>query len=539
MKIFDKAIANYKSGKRVKATETTGESIPSQCLRRFESNKSISVAEYPYAGNSSDEASVYEWSIGDNLSVRMTANDNASESDFEQLYQNSMSESVCRDDTDPLNELVPLCPRDAPVKSPLQSSTMRLDVNQEHPLLIKPISKYERDEEKRSGPVDVDDFIEVSSSERCDSVSEPAKPQHRATRSDSALLKMKPDPRVMKLSIENLELQETDTHDEVEMSYSISTGFSSFYGSEGDSLRNVGDEDMECNIQLQNKQEPNTAISPGVKSWLMQGRIPGNSLRATGVPENMLSPKRQAELAHLQADGQNSRTPPRSKRTSTGQNLRTPPRSKRTITGQVGGKNVKNGIIESKARLSPQQKAKRKKSIKRQVISTLQTLLRPNNQEIDCKKKDSSKAKQGLQRAELKKHISCISMIPMTGDDECAPFNLYNLPTPNKRELKKELSRFSTTPLRGDSLIEFPSNPKLQKAKEILLETEREQILAYNQQRRREKKQELDHQRQLHKEEFKRQQQFSLANGEQQKTPTSDIMKEVENNRNRQNLQNW
>lgn len=467
MKIFDKAIANYKSGKRVKATETTGESIPAHCLRRFESNRSISLSEYPYAGgDSSDEASVYEWSIGDNLSVRMTTNDNASESEFEKLYQNSMSESVCRDDTDPLDELVPLvCPRDAPVKSPLQSSTMRLDVNKDHPLGIKPNS-YPRDEEKRSGPVDVDDFIETSSSEQCDSVSEPTKPQHRATLSDSALLSIKPDPRVMKLSIENLELQETDPHDEVEMSYSISTGLSSYYGSEGDSLRNLGDEDMEYNNNLQNKQESNTAINPGVKSWLMQGRIPGNNLRATGVPKNMLSPERQAELANLEADSQNSRTPTRSKRTSTGQYSRTPPRS-------------------NKARLSPQKKAKMKKSIKRQVISTIQTLLRPNTQEIDCKKKDSSKAKQGpqakqgLQRAQLKKHISCISMIPLTGDIECAPCNpteIYNLPTPNKRDLKKELSHFSTTPLAGDSVIEFPNNPKLQNIKEVLLEKERDQI---------------------------------------------------------------
>jgi len=530
MKLFDKAIATYKSGKRVKETERTRVLNSSNRLRLIESNRSISLSEYPYpGGNSSDEASIYEWSIGDNLSDRMTTNDNSSESEFDELNQNSISESVCRDDTDPLNELVSLCPRDAPVKSPLKSSTMRLDVNQDHSLLLKSIPKDERNREKESGPVDVDDFLDLSGSERGDSVSQLTEPHYRATRSDSELGNIKTDLRVVKLSIENLELQETEANTAVELNYSISTGFSSYNGSEGDSLRNLGDGDMEFNNKLQNnKQNFIPSINPGLTSWLMQGKFPGENARAVRVPGNMLSPKRQSKLASLETNGQHARTPRKSKRNS---------------TGPVGGRNIKTGIIQSKIKLSLQ-KAKRKKSIKRQVISTFQTFLRSNTTEIECKKKDSSKVKPVLQRAELKKHLSCISMIPMTGDDEFTTYNsttITNLPITNKRKLKKETSCISTTPLTGGTVIEFPNNPKLQNAKEILLEKERKQILAYSQQRRRIKKQEIYQQRQRCEEELKRQQKFSLANKERQvnKTQTSDIMAVVENNRNRRKLQNW
>jgi len=541
MKLLDRAFGNYKGGKIVRVKKTKAIANASKRLRRLESNRSISLSGYPYGDTgikSSGEVSVYEWSIGEYVSATMSNSDDASESGHDEPTQISLIESISHDYHDPLDELLPLCPRDAPVKSPLQSSTMRLHINKNHKHLDSPITNGQRRDEERSGPVDVDDYLDASDVEQTDNIPQLTTPSHWRADSDPQIQNRKIDLTGVGISIEKLELRETEIQKEVELSYSMSSGFSSYCGSEeGDSLRNLGDEDMECTPtqfrrhsidSLEKRLQHITTTNSGLASWVLQGKIPRGDGRAVGVAKNMLSPRRQLELANLQSGTQNGR------------------RLKRNSKDKVGGVNNKTESSQDKTRLSPRRKGKRKKSLTRHVISTFQTLLRPNNQDIDDKRKDCSKIKPGLQKADLKKQLSCISMIPMVGDDDSVlrrnSTTIYDLPSIHKRELKKGISCFSTTPMTGDAEIDFPNIPKLQNAKEMLLEKERRQVLEFNLQRRREEKKEFDYQRQLCEKELKRQQDISsIAAGEidVDKTLTPTMLAKVEANRNRQKLQHW
>lgn len=544
MKLLDRALANYKGGTRVKVKKTKAIARLSKGRRRFESNRSISLCGYPHGdtGNSSSgEVSVYEWSVGDIGSATMSSNDDASESGHDEPVQNSTSETVRQYDHDPLdelirNQLIPQCPRDAPVKSPLQSSTMRLNINKNNKHLDSPIPNHRRRDEERSGPVDVDDYLETSDVEQTDNKPHLTAPSPWRADTDPEVHNRKIDLAGFGISLEKLELRETDLQKEVELSYSLSSGFSSYCGSEGDSLRNIGDEDMECTPthfrghsvdSLEKRLQRITTDDAGLASRGFQGKIQGGDGRVVS-PKNMLSPRRQLELANLQTDTQNGRKPMRNSKE------------------KVGCGNIKPEYSQNKTRLSPQPKRKRKKSLTRHVISTFQTLLRSNNQDIDDKRKECSKVKTGLQKADLKKQLSCISMIPMIGDDDTIlqqkSSPIYNPPSIHQRELKKGISCFSTTPMAGDMVIDFPNKPKLQNAKETLLERERLRVLDFNLQRQREKKKELEHQWQLCEKELKRQQKISsiaIRGVEVDKTLTPTMIAKVEANRNRQKIQNW
>jgi len=296
-----------------------------------------------------------------------------------------------------------------------------------------------------------------------------------------------------------------------------SSGLSSKSGSEGDSLRNLGDENLDY-IPISYRYTDSTGLKNEVQyqsdfntAWLSQlnpEKIngPGNSAVTNQVPKKVLS-----ESMHIQSETR---------------------REKLLAT-------KKDGATINHFNAGKSKKGKKKKSIKSQVVTAFQSLLRTNSHDInDNRNSRNKKSRVGLQKPKLQKNLSCISMIPIADGE---PPWQNNVSAENaKAELRRDVSSFSTTPLTGDTVIDFPKKKKLQNAKELLLEKERRRILAGNLQMKQKKKKEMDWQRHLCEQEIKREQKrFGVEEGGVDEMLTHAIIANVEKNRNREKLQNW
>jgi len=443
---------------------------------------------------SGEDPNIYAWSV----TMSVSEDDGADHHDLVKKPQHS-------NEGDPLDDIDirQLRMNDIPVKSSLQSSTMQLGMIYDH----APVPKKREKEEKLTGPIDVDDLREVpykdSEPDQSDFDSRRSHPLHRRAGDE-----------VEERNSQNA----SGTHFEtIIRDSSLSSVLSTNYGSEGDSLRNLGDDNVDC-TQIQSKLSELETEVQQVNNframWLAQGNVETANLHADHTVGKLV-PKPQLELLCGQSETQKERMLMRTNK----------------VKRRGKGEKIKDKLNKNKNSSASTQRRKKKKSIKSQVITTFQTLLRSNSHDVSVNR--NSRINSQLPKPKLQKNLSCISMIPIA-DGEPPYQTKQGIP---KAELRRDVSTFSTTPLTGDTVIDFPKTKKLQNAKELLLEKERRRVLAGSLQLKQEKRKEIERQRQLCELELKKKHKQFCKDVDKYFVPT--VMEKVENSRNRQKLQNW